>query len=181
MNTSAVRSQTSPHRRCDDERHAAHQAVSGCPVMIDGPQGDDEHPLAPLSTREPDILDLTVGPCGPAENFDFAEKALLLQQHEEAVARAQQTREILRSVRIRIRPPPPRLRRTAEAAAPNRRGPPPALPRRDGLHDDAGRRLDRPGAQRPARMRARGREARRRARLADTSTRSRHNDPRSVA
>lgn len=42
--------------------------------MIDGPQGDDEHPLAPLSTREPDILDLTVGPCSPAENFDFAEK-----------------------------------------------------------------------------------------------------------
>ncbi|MCR2784774.1 helix-turn-helix transcriptional regulator [Microbacterium sp. zg.B96] len=65
-------------------------------VMIEGPQGNYEHALALLSTREPDILDLTVGPCGPVEIFDFVDYALLLQQHEEAVARVEQAREILR-------------------------------------------------------------------------------------
>lgn len=66
-------------------------------VMIEGPQGDYEHALALLSTREPDSLDLTVGPCGPVELFDFVDYALLLQQHDEAVARVERARGILRA------------------------------------------------------------------------------------
>lgn len=64
-------------------------------VMIEGPQGNYEYALALLSTREPDILDLTVGPCGPVELFDFVDYALLLQRRVEAVARVAQARELL--------------------------------------------------------------------------------------
>ncbi|MDL5485982.1 helix-turn-helix transcriptional regulator [Microbacterium wangruii] len=65
-------------------------------VMIEGPQGNYEHALALLSTREPDILDLIVGPCGPVELFDFVDYALLLHQYEEAVARVEWARGSLR-------------------------------------------------------------------------------------
>ncbi|ONI65608.1 hypothetical protein CSIV_04840 [Microbacterium sp. CSI-V] len=64
-------------------------------VLIEGPQGNYEHALALLSTREPDILDLTVGPCGPVELFDFVDYAILLGQIEDAAARVELTREIL--------------------------------------------------------------------------------------
>lgn len=68
-------------------------------VMIEGPQGDYEHALALLSTREPDILDLTVGPCGPVELFDFVDYALLLQQRDEAIVRVERARGSLRAHR----------------------------------------------------------------------------------
>ena len=64
-------------------------------VLIEGPQGHYEHALALLSTREPDILDLTVGPCGPVELFDFVDYALLLGQHQVARERVERTRELL--------------------------------------------------------------------------------------
>lgn len=68
-------------------------------VLIEGQQGDYEHALALLSTREPDILDLTVGPLGPVELFDFVDYAILLGRHDEAVARVERTRELLNPYR----------------------------------------------------------------------------------
>ncbi|WP_167051494.1 LuxR family transcriptional regulator [Salinibacterium sp. ZJ77] len=65
-------------------------------VMIEGPRGDYEHALALLSTRESDILDLTLGPCGPVEVFDFVDYALLLHQPEEAAMRVERARDLLR-------------------------------------------------------------------------------------
>lgn len=64
-------------------------------VLVEGPQGHYDHALSLLSTREPDILDLTVGPCGPVELFDFVDYALLVNQTEDAVARVERTRELL--------------------------------------------------------------------------------------
>ncbi|WP_265523202.1 helix-turn-helix transcriptional regulator [Oerskovia flava] len=68
-------------------------------VMLEGQQGNYEQALALLSTRQPDILDLTVGPCGPVELFDFVDYALLLHQDEEAAARVERTRDLLREHR----------------------------------------------------------------------------------
>jgi len=69
-------------------------------VMIEGPRGNHEHALALLSTREPDVLDLTAGPYGPVELFDFVDYAMLLQRDEDAVERVERTRELLRPHRL---------------------------------------------------------------------------------
>jgi DNA-binding CsgD family transcriptional regulator len=64
-------------------------------AMIEGPQGNHEYALALLSTRQPDVSYLISGPAGLTELFDFVDYALLLHQHEEAVARVEHAREIL--------------------------------------------------------------------------------------
>ena len=64
-------------------------------ALIEGSQGNYERALALLTTREPDIFDLTVGPYGPVELFDFVDYSILLNHHEEARERVQRTRELL--------------------------------------------------------------------------------------
>lgn len=68
-------------------------------VMIEGPQGNYDQAMALLSTRQADILNLTTGPCGPIELFDFVDYALMVQETEQAEARVERFREALQRQR----------------------------------------------------------------------------------
>lgn len=68
-------------------------------VMIEGPQGNYDQAMALLSTRQADILNLTTGPCGPIELFDFVDYALMVQETEQAELRVERFREALQRQR----------------------------------------------------------------------------------
>lgn len=75
--------------------HRLRAILDSAVVMIEGPQGDYERAMALLSTRQSDVLNLTVGPCGPMELFDFVDYALMLGEADQAVERVERFRQAL--------------------------------------------------------------------------------------
>ncbi len=76
--------------------HRLRAILDSVVVMIEGPRGNYEHAMALLSTRQSDVLNLTTGPCGPIELFDFVDYALMVQEEDQAVARVERFRDALR-------------------------------------------------------------------------------------
>jgi DNA-binding CsgD family transcriptional regulator len=76
--------------------HRLRAILDSVVVMIEGPRGNYEQALALLSTRQSDVLNLTTGPSGPIELFDFVDYALMVREEDQAVARVEQFRDALR-------------------------------------------------------------------------------------
>lgn len=75
--------------------HRLRAVIDSVLVMIEGSRGNYEDALALLSTRQPDALNLTVGPYGPMELFDFVDYALMSHQYEESALRVELSREAM--------------------------------------------------------------------------------------
>jgi DNA-binding CsgD family transcriptional regulator len=79
--------------------HRLRAVIDSVLVMIEGSKGNYDDALALLSTRQPDALNLTVGPYGPMELFDFVDYALMSHQYEEATLRVELSRDAMQLMR----------------------------------------------------------------------------------
>ena len=73
--------------------HRTRAMLDSAVALIEAPQGNYEHAMAILSTRQTDAAYLTFGPCGPSEMFDFVDYALMIGEETAAAKRVEEYRE----------------------------------------------------------------------------------------